>query len=70
MEGYVSFASVEGLGEPPAGIDDGDDCDEGKAPSGLSLAHNFKNLKLWRVWPFVVAGEAGEHPEQEAHHPH
>lgn len=47
MDGYVSFASVEGLGEPP-GLDmDSDDSEEG-----------LRRWAKWlRMWPFTHTSE-------------
>lgn len=47
MEGYVSFANVEGLGEP-AGSDEevAEECEEHLGSGGLK--HGLE--RLWRVW--------------------
>lgn len=42
MEGYVSFANVEGLGEPAAGIDEEDEPGPGGLKSGFE--------RLWKAW--------------------
>ncbi|TFK64967.1 hypothetical protein BDN72DRAFT_846142 [Pluteus cervinus] len=63
MEGYVSFASIEGLGEPPEGLNspivaDGDDDDEeGRGRKGNGL--------MWRLgvsslgWRKLLGGSTG-----------
>ena len=50
MHGYVSFASVEGLGEPPGlDVDAADEIHEGSESKAWT--------KWLRVWPF----QGGEH---------
>lgn len=59
MDGYVSFANVEGLGEPP-GLDiDGDD------------AEGAEGLRKWGRWlkllPFVHGSEGQAVPTPSGH---
>jgi hypothetical protein len=46
MEGYVSFANVEGLGEPAGSDEEPEECEELGGSGGLK--HGLE--RLWRVW--------------------
>ncbi|KAH8119130.1 hypothetical protein DFH11DRAFT_1539993 [Phellopilus nigrolimitatus] len=53
MDGYVSFASVEGLGEPPGMDIDSDDGEE-----------NMQRWsRWWRMWPFANGANGAEEHE-------
>lgn len=52
MEGYVSFANVEGLGEPPMGgdEDDGEGVGVGVGVGGVGGGLKLGLEKLWKAW--------------------
>jgi len=52
MEGYVSFAAVEGLGEPPASGEDDEPNEQGVG------TEEGKGRIFGRIWR-VLGGEAG-----------